>query len=1694
MRARAALPLLIAALLLAAPASLRAKASSEKELFAALPEDDRKWLAEFVAPIILPEEKRAFLELTQPHEREDFKEEFWKRRERDNQNPPLGPGYRQRYEELRRLAETQYDHYPNDAAAMVIHHGEPASIEPLEECGGLSSAAYFRGLEIWTYNNARGLGQHYFFYRRTPAEPRRMWVVGTPDNDIFNLNACRKSFPALRSECPPIPSACPLCADACRVFHLWEEISSRQGSPAGGNIERAQQTQQPERVPLEGLEAIKTRSASSSNPDAKKIPVEGPATDSAQAAVAGGPAPGAVVQASQSTPASATKPAAQLTDKERLASLPEEDRKWLTELVAPIIFPEEKKAFIELTEARDREAFKEEFWKRREQSGLKPPLGPGYRDRYAQMRELVESQYDHWPNDAARMVIRSGEPASIDRLEMCHRTFRDLEIWTYSSLGGPGAGLHYFFYRRSPSEARRLWTVGTPDAEVFSPRSCRKSFQELTAECKAPNPQAQRDDPCSKTGDLSGSTCEEACKIVGLWSEISSRQGSVGGGSLESAQLLAPPDVSLEGLDAVKQRSASSSDPNAAKIGVEGPSGSTFASAAPPPAGKPAPPAAASRPASGGVVKTASSEKERLAALSEEDRKWLNEFVAPIILPDERKAFLELTQPHEREAFKEEFWKRRERENLQPPLGPGYRFRYEELRRLADTQYDRWPHDAARMVIRYGEPADVRKIESCDKTFREGLEIWTYNPIGTLGIQTRHYIFYRRAMMDPRRLWVVGTPNSDVFQPMSCRKSFGELANDCHMVLGDPCNGPVCGDACDVYKIWSEISSRQGSVSGGMIEEGQLLAPVEVPLEGLESIKQRSASSSDPNAKKIGVEGPSSTASADAKAAVASIPAPVRRKLSKKEIQELTERLPQKYRDFLELTDLIITDDERQVFLQIGADYEKDRFIEGFWKRRSTDPRGLRTDFKTVYIQRFVAAKEQFKNMRSDRAKIFLVNGAPDAVIVIDCQDIYVPIQIWFYERLEALKSKVYLIFYRQNGIGEYKLWLPLDGEAILTGNGMSFGPGARRVDVTQCPEYRTVRQAESYSAAVLGSGAMSMAGASVLFQPPTVETEGVDQILTMTTDLAANAASLGVTKLIRFPDERANRIGVDLSLLVPRADLKSRQLGEETFYNVDVIGEVVKDERLIDNFKYRFDIPTGDAADEKIPLTVRRYLYPGEYKLVLKISDGNQNAEGRITDTIKVPERPDAPPPLQAAARVEGRTSIEKAKDTGLGPAAISLIPIAREIATGLQRFETRVAEGISAVDFYLNGSRVMTKTRAPFEADLNLGPLPRKQIIRVVAYGPGGRAVGEDEYTVNEGREVFRVRILSPEKGARVTGPTPVAAAVAVPEGKALQKVEFYSNETRVATLYQAPWEQTVNIRESKSLGYVRVVGTLEDGTIAEDVRYVNAPSYISEVSVDAVELYTAVTDKSGRPVAGLQAGSFKVFEDAVVQKIESFEYVKNVPLSVGVMIDTSASMLESLPEAQQAAITFLDYSIGPKDRGFTISFDSEPYILSKLTNRKDKLYRSLAGLRAEGSTALYDAIVYGLYQFTGVKGKKCLVILTDGKDTASKFDYDTLLEYVRKSGIAIYGIGLKISGSELDVKHKLNKLSQVTGGQSYFIDSVKNLESIYRQINDELRSQYLLTYYSTNAVAKDKWRKVEVKVEPTNLQARTLSGYYP
>jgi Ca-activated chloride channel homolog len=229
-------------------------------------------------------------------------------------------------------------------------------------------------------------------------------------------------------------------------------------------------------------------------------------------------------------------------------------------------------------------------------------------------------------------------------------------------------------------------------------------------------------------------------------------------------------------------------------------------------------------------------------------------------------------------------------------------------------------------------------------------------------------------------------------------------------------------------------------------------------------------------------------------------------------------------------------------------------------------------------------------------------------------------------------------------------------------------------------------------------------------------------------------------------------------------------------------------------------------------------------------------------------------------------------------------------------------------------------------------------------------------------------------------------------------------------------------------------------------------------------------------------------------VPQVLDGFEVVTNLPLSLGIGVDTSGSMEESIVEAQKAAVEFLRDVMTSRDRCFLVTFDNEPQLVSRFTTDRDRLAQALAGIRAQGSTALWDALVYGLYQYQGTRGRKAYVILTDGEDRSSHFTFEAALDYAKKTGVAVYFIGLRIGSTQLEVRHKLGKIARETGGTVYYVDSAQGLAKIYAEINEELRSQYLLSYLPQNKSVTNQWRKVEVKMTPSNLAARTISGYYP
>jgi Ca-activated chloride channel family protein len=986
-----------------------------------------------------------------------------------------------------------------------------------------------------------------------------------------------------------------------------------------------------------------------------------------------------------------------------------------------------------------------------------------------------------------------------------------------------------------------------------------------------------------------------------------------------------------------------------------------------------------------------------------------------------------------------------------PPVPEAQAARSPEALRI----FGRLDDDRAIVFIASGPP-DARVTVRCPEVFRP-VEIWTYLEHPTLGKNAR-ILFYPETPTGSYRYWTVLEGEAVVFPPLATPPTLGDLEK----------SAVSCPEVALVASTVRDVARRQGDNNGGLAERGALAVPHFLPPPG---------SKAEPPAPLLVSNKP----------------------LTGRERKKLTQELPEKYRHFLEDVEPIITELERDTLLKLGEDYQRERFLEEFWKRRSTMPDGMRTPFQDIYEMRLKEAKERFRNINTDQGRIFLLHGPPDGIRKIDCQDIYWPIQIWYYERIESLHlSKVLLLFYQQLGVGDYRLWTPLDGQAaLLVGNiaGGLNGAGGRRVDVTRCSDYREVVAAVNTVAANFGTiGGMKVADDLRTAAKPDVE--GADRILQMTTDLQSGAATLPVQRVFRFPELVGSRMRMELAVLLERDSLTKKQIGEETFFDVDLVGEVVRDGRLIDNFRYRFDFPASSVSGPFVPLTIERELYPGEYQLRVKVQDANRNAAALIKERLKVPDTPEAAMTAEekAAREAAKRAVTELVENAGAPKGSLSILPIAREIATGLIRFETRTSSNdVAFTEFYLNNTRVVTKRRPPFAADLDLGDLPRKHVVKVIGYSKDGQAIAQDEVILNEGREAFRVRIMSPAKGAQLAGVVRVVADLAVPETKRLEKVEFYVNDRRAATLFQEPFQQVVDVPKSQDLGFLRVVATLEDGTSTEDVRYYNAPKYLSEENVRAIELYTSVLAK-GRPVTGLNRESFRVLEDGVPQDLDGFEIVTNLPLSLGIGVDTSGSMEESIVEAQKAAVEFLKDVMTKKDRTFLVTFDNEPQLVSRFTTDRDKLAQALAGLRAQGSTALWDALVYGLYQYQGTKGRKAYVILTDGEDRCSHFTFEAALDYAKKTGVAIYFIGLRIGATQLDVRHKLGRVSRETGGMVYYVDSARGLAKIYAEINEELRSQYLLSYVPQNKAVSNQWRKIEVKMTPSNLTARTISGYYP
>lgn len=288
------------------------------------------------------------------------------------------------------------------------------------------------------------------------------------------------------------------------------------------------------------------------------------------------------------------------------------------------------------------------------------------------------------------------------------------------------------------------------------------------------------------------------------------------------------------------------------------------------------------------------------------------------------------------------------------------------------------------------------------------------------------------------------------------------------------------------------------------------------------------------------------------------------------------------------------------------------------------------------------------------------------------------------------------------------------------------------------------------------------------------------------------------------------------------------------------------------------------------------------------------------------------------------------------------------------------------------------------------------------------------------------------------------------------------------------------------------------------------------VLRIDTELVTLTATISDARGRYRAGLRQTDFTIYEDGVRQELAYFNSDR-VPMSLGILFDTSGSMIDKIDGVKDAVQHFVK-SVEPGDEIFLIRFSDEAELVQDFTDNRQRIGRAVEGLEPKGSTTLYDAIQLGLQKMSSAKHRKrALLLVTDGNDTASTVKFNDVLGEARKSEVMIYalGIGHGEKGSfghdsgilggifrrqdkdDVDMK-VLNAFADETGGRGFFLENAHQggrdlIDEAAEEVATELKQQYTLGYRPSNRKRDGAFRQIKVELSDRSLRVRSKRGYY-
>ncbi len=268
---------------------------------------------------------------------------------------------------------------------------------------------------------------------------------------------------------------------------------------------------------------------------------------------------------------------------------------------------------------------------------------------------------------------------------------------------------------------------------------------------------------------------------------------------------------------------------------------------------------------------------------------------------------------------------------------------------------------------------------------------------------------------------------------------------------------------------------------------------------------------------------------------------------------------------------------------------------------------------------------------------------------------------------------------------------------------------------------------------------------------------------------------------------------------------------------------------------------------------------------------------------------------------------------------------------------------------------------------------------------------------------------------------------------------------------------------------------------------------------VNVDLVNVIFTLTDRKGRFVTNLDQSQLKIFEDNRQQNITNFARETDLPLSIGILIDTSSSIRDKFHFEQEAAIDFLGRTLRTgKDKAFFLSFDSAIEMVQDFTDNPQVLAKAIQEARPGGGTKLYDAIYLVCQEkLRQQSGRKIIILISDGDDNLSIQTLASTMEMAQKSDVVIYAISTNSEGFSAQASPRndriLKRLAEETGGRCFFPFKAEDLSVSVQNIGTELRSQYSLAYRSSNPVRDGSFRTIRIEPEHKQLKVKARRGYY-